>query len=105
MKIELSTDKNIEGSEALAAHVREVVRRHMGHIEEHLTRVEVHLADENAGKSGPQDHRCMMEARPKGSAPIAVTHHADAIHKAVDGAAERLKRVLGAELDKRGNHR
>ena len=105
MKIELSTDKNIEGSEALAAHVREVVRRHMGHIEEHLTRVEVHLADENAGKSGPQDHRCMIEARPKGSAPTAVTHHADTVHQALEGAAERLKRALVAELDKRGNRR
>jgi hypothetical protein len=31
-----------------------------------ITRVEVHVADVNAGKQGSADKRCMMEARPAG---------------------------------------
>ena len=61
---------------------------------EDLTRVEVHLSDENGGKSGPKDKRCKMEARPKGHQPILVSHDADSLTQAVEGAAEKLEHAL-----------
>ena len=61
---------------------------------EDLTRVEVHLSDENGGKSGPKDKRCKMEARPKGHQPILVSHDADSLTQAVEGAAQKLEHAL-----------
>lgn len=59
-----------------------------------LTRVEIHVSDENAGKSGEQDKRCQIEARPKGHSSISVTHKADSLDLAVQGAADKMSHAL-----------
>jgi ribosome-associated translation inhibitor RaiA len=94
MQVQISTDHNIEGHEKLSAHVRGVVESALGHVGDHITRVEVHLSDENGPKSGQSDKRCMMEARLEGQHPIAVTHHAATPGQAVDGAADKLARLI-----------
>lgn len=98
MKIQINTDRNIEGYEALAAHVHGLVEAALKHFSEHITRVEVHLSDENAAKSGQNDKRCMIEARLEGHPPLAVTHHAANVHQAVEGAAEKLLRLIESTL-------
>lgn len=104
MQIQFNTDHNIEGHEALATHVTGVVQHALARLSSHITRVEVHLSDENSDKnghkSGQQDKRCMLEARLEGRPPVAVTHHADTLHKAVDGAADKLTRKLDDLLHK-----
>lgn len=67
MEIEVNTDHNTDGRETVANYVREVVAAAVSHFSDHITRVEVHLGDENGAKSGKEDKRCMMEAR--GAAP------------------------------------
>ena len=57
MKIQLNTDVHIEGTEALAAQVSASVEQALERFSEHITRVEVHLSDENGGKSGQHDQR------------------------------------------------
>ena len=94
MQIQINTDHNIEGREALASHVSGVVQHALKRLSPHITRVEVHLSDENSDKNSHHDRRCMLEARLEGRPPVAVTHHADTLHKAVDGAAEKLTRKL-----------
>jgi len=94
MQIQVHTDRNIEGTEALAAEVKAVVEAALSHVSEHITRVEIHLSDQNGSKSGPDDKRCVMEARLEGRQPIAVTHEAATVEQAVDGAAERLQRSV-----------
>jgi hypothetical protein len=94
MKIQINTDHNIQGSESLSRHTETVVQDALGHLAEHITRVEVHLSDENAKKSGEHDKRCMMEARLQGHQPIAVTHEAETIEQAIGGAAGRLKSLV-----------
>lgn len=94
MQIQINTDHNIEGREALAAHVSGVVESAVGRFSDHVTRVEVHLTDEAGRKSGQNDKRCVMEARLQGRQPIAVTHHAGSLHQAVDGAADKLARLV-----------
>jgi ribosome-associated translation inhibitor RaiA len=59
-----------------------------------LTRVEVHVSDENADKSGAQDKRCQIEARPKGHTPVSVTHKAESLDQAVQGAADKMRHAL-----------
>ncbi|MEL6796637.1 MAG: ribosomal subunit interface protein, partial [Planctomycetota bacterium] len=55
-----------QSSESLDARIREQLVATLGYLADRLTRVEVHLGDENAHKSGPADKRCLIEARPKG---------------------------------------
>jgi hypothetical protein len=65
-----------------------------------LTRIEVHISDENAGKSGQRDKRCMMEARPANQKPVAVTHEAGSVDEACAGAAKKLSNLLETHFGK-----
>ncbi len=105
MKIQINTDVHIDGTEALAAQVRATVEQALERFSEHVTRVEVHLGDENGGKSGQQDQRCMMEARLQGRQPVAVTDHAPSLEQAVNGAAQKLVRLLDSTLGRLHDHR
>ena len=99
MQIQINTDHNIEGREALADQVRGVVESALSRFSDHITRVEVHLSDENSDKKGGNDEmRCMMEARLEGRQPIAVTHQAASLDQAVDGAADKLTRLIESTL-------
>ncbi len=98
MQIQINTDHNIEGSEALSAHVREVVASALGHVSSHVTRVEVHLSDESAQKPGRDSKRCLMEARFENRKPVAVSSHAQSVHQAVESAASKLIRAIESDL-------
>lgn len=94
MHIEISTDNNIDGSDALTKHIKELVSNALAHFDNHITRVEVHLSDANAGKSGQDDMHCMIEARLEGRQPTAVKHSAATLDQAAKGAADKLKNLL-----------
>jgi len=98
MQIQINTDHNTEGHEALAAHVSGVVKDAMSRVVDQVTRVEVHLGDETGHKRGKNDKRCLMEARLEGRSPIAVTHHSATLHQAVDGAAKKLTRLVESTI-------
>lgn len=66
MKIQVNTDANIQGGEALEQQTEAIVQSILGHLAEHITRVEIHLSDENSAKGGNNDKRCLMEARLEG---------------------------------------
>ena len=100
MKIQINTDHNIHGREAMIQRAEAVVESTLGHIAEHITRVEVHLSDENATKGGITDKRCMMEARVEKHQPIAVTQEGETLDQAIDGAAHKLKRLLDHTLSR-----
>lgn len=94
MKIHLHTDSHTEGGAALAEHVESVVEGALGRFGSQISRVEVHLSDANAGKTGSGDKHCTMEARMDGRPPQAVKDSADSVHEAINGAARKLQRVL-----------
>jgi len=98
MKIQINTDNHITGRETLAHQAEAAVKSAVGHLAEHITRVEVHLSDENGDKTGRNDKRCLMEARLEGHQPIAVAHESETIEEALDGAADKLKRSLDHTL-------
>ena len=99
MHIQINTDSNIEGDNALARQVETMVRETLDHFSKQITRVEVHLRDENSGsKSGTEDKRCLLEVRLRDHQPIAVSHHASTLEQAVDGAAKKMKRLLVSTL-------
>lgn len=93
MQVQVRTNQ-IEGSARLQEWVSAEVMDRLEHFDELLTRVVVHISDENAHKSGNDDKRCHIEARPKGHQPISVTHKAEAMGQAIDGAAEKMRHAL-----------
>ncbi|MEO8029997.1 MAG: HPF/RaiA family ribosome-associated protein [Gemmatimonadota bacterium] len=105
MQIQVNTDRNITGHADMIAQVQVVVENALSRFSAHITRVEVHLSDENSDKkSGVNDMRCVMEARLERRKPVAVTEHATTVEQAVEGAAHKLARLVesarGREHDK-----
>lgn len=104
MQIQVNTDNNVEGREELSRRVEAEVAAALSRFGGHLSRVEVHLGDVNAGKGG-DDKRCMMEARPNGQQPVAVTHRAATLEEAFDGAAEKLGNLLESKFGRLHDHK
>ena len=94
MQVRVNTDDNVAGRAELARWVESEVLAGLSRFKQQVTRVEVHLGDENAAKSGEADKRCMMEARAAGQQPLSVTHHASTLHEACRGAIRKLKSAL-----------
>jgi ribosome-associated translation inhibitor RaiA len=105
VQIQVHTDKNVKVSDGLVQHVEDQVEAALSHFRDQITRVEVHLSDENAGRSGDSDKRCVMEARPAGKQPIAVTHHAASVGEAYSGAAHKLKTVIESSYGRSKDHK
>ena len=106
MKVQVNTDSSVKGDKRLESIVEEEVTDKLNRFKGDLTRVEVHIRDENSDKKGgPDDHRCMMEARLSGLDPVAVTHNDADVKRAITGAVNKLRRKLTSTLDKRNEHR
>lgn len=106
MQIQVNTDHNIEGHEELRTYVESLVEGALGRFGERVTRVEVHITDENSGvKGGSNDKRCMMEARLSGRQPTVATHTAASIDQAVGGAIDKLEKILDSTLERVNDHR
>jgi len=82
-------------------HLNEVLAR----FRQDITRVEVHLRDENAGKGGAADKRCTMEARLVDHQPLAVHHDGGNQDEAFRGAAEKLKRLVENTIERARDQR
>jgi ribosome-associated translation inhibitor RaiA len=104
MQIQINTDDNVEGREELARRVESEVSTALSRFGDQITRVEVHLSDENAGKVGGADKRCMMEARPAGLKPLAVSHQGATLDEAYIGATKKLQRALETTLGRLNDH-
>ena len=105
MQVQVHTDHNIGGREALSVHVQGVVESALGRFRDRLTRVEVHLSDQNSGKGGDDDKRCMIEARLAGRQPTAVTHQAATLDQAIDGAIDKVKSALDSTVGRLQDYR
>ncbi len=104
MEVLVNTDSSVENHDALTADVEAAVRHALVRFADRITRVEVHLSDENSHKHGSHDKRCLIEARIAGRQPTAVTHHAEDLTKAVSGASDKLKRALDTVFGKLATH-
>ena len=109
MQIQINTGHNIEGHEALATHFTGVVEDSLSRFGDRLTNVDVHLSNENSEQQDGNDSmRCMIEAHISGYQALAVTHQAETLDQAVDGAAEKLTHLVEntlGKLEHQSNHR
>src|SRR5690606_2823456 len=98
MQIEVRTGNHIQGDERLNERVIEWTEHALSNFSRRITRVEVHISDENGVKETPGDTKCVMEARVEKRQPTAVTEFADNVELAVRGAAAKLARALEREI-------
>lgn len=104
MKIQFNTDKNIEGHQRLETYFTGEMEKSLARFDDKITRIEVHIGDENSDKSGVNDKRCMIEARPANLQPMAVTAHADTVEKAFHLALDKIKKSLSTTFEKQKEH-
>jgi ribosome-associated translation inhibitor RaiA len=107
MQVQINTANNVAGREALMESIEADVRNRLSRYESRLTRVEVHVGDENGEGSAGDDKRCVMEARPAGLDPVTVTEQASSIDQATAGAlgklSSALERTFGKLTDRKGH--
>ena len=101
MIVQINTDNNVEGNARLKAYITEEKGTALARFEDKVTRLEVHLGDENSDKSGINDKRCLIEARPNNMQPVAVTNYSDSSEKAFQGALDKIKKVLDTTFEKK----
>ena len=97
MQIQVHTDRHIQSDERLAEFIRDTLHTKLSRFADHLTRIEVHLSDENGQqKNDGHDKRCLLEARFEGIDPVAITEHAATVGQAISGAADKMQRKLSS---------
>lgn len=105
MQVQVNTANNIEGRDALTQSIEEDVRHRLSRFEGRLTRVEVHVGDENGERNEGDDKRCVIEARPAGLGPVTVTEQAGSIDQATAGALNKLSSALDRTFGKLTNRK
>lgn len=103
MIIQFNTDKNIQGTETLESFVSEKINHALKHFVDKITRIEVHLSDQNADKAGPDDIQCKIEARVEGMQPVMVESKSSTKEKALDDAINKMKATLDTVMGKMRN--
>jgi ribosome-associated translation inhibitor RaiA len=105
MQIQVNSDDNVASNDELRLEVESEIEKTLGRFQDQITRIEVHLSDENADKPGDNDKRCVMEARLAGMQPEAATHSGATIEEAYRGAVKKLRRSLDKTLGRLNDHK
>lgn len=104
MKIQFNTDKNIDGTEDFTSPFVQLIENELMKFSSQITRIEVHLSDEDGHKIGLKAKRCLLEARLSGMNPIAVLSQADTEEQAVSESLQKLKSSLETILGRLNKH-
>lgn len=105
MQIQVNAGARVGGGGALITTVTGMVETALGRFSAHVTRVEVHMSDENGARGGKEDKRCVLEARMEGRKPVAVVENAANMKEAVQGALDKLVRMLDSTVGRLNEHR
>lgn len=104
MLIQLNTDKNLTIHQEYKTKLESLLSHELKRYSDHITRLEVHLSDENGNKGGVNDKRCLLEARLAGRKPIAVVEVGNTHDLSVIGAISKLKPLLDTIFGRLRNH-
>jgi hypothetical protein len=104
MQVRVNTSNGIENKETLDRWADEFLNDSLARFKQEISRIEVQLSDENCGKKGAADRRCMLEARLNGHDPLAVNHHGETQDEAIRGATQKLIKLLEHTLGKLDRH-
>lgn len=97
MLIQLNSNHHIKISSADAEEMEQAIRDRLGRFADWLTRVEVHLSNQDGSKSDETDARCSLEVRPEGRDPVITTADAPDQLASVNAALRSMMTVLERE--------
>ncbi|MEX2213958.1 MAG: ribosome-associated translation inhibitor RaiA [Phycisphaeraceae bacterium] len=94
----------IHSTEAINDHVNKTVNHSLHLWERQVTRVEIHLHDDNGSKGGV-DKRCIMEVRLAGFQPLAVEEVDEDMYNAITKAGSKLERAVRHKIERHEAHK
>jgi hypothetical protein len=94
MEIQVRTDRHVAGDDGLISFIGSEVFEGLGPCAERVMSAHVHLTADRVTRPGAAILRCLLEVRPRGHAPLAVTHRALSKDAAVHGAVADMRGVL-----------
>ena len=101
MKIIINSNSQVDLNEDKIEYFRGDIESSLERFADWVTRIEVHLTDENSAKKGGDDDiRCLMEARPASHQPISIETRAGSPEQSIQEATDMLERRLDAMMDK-----
>ncbi|WP_411885598.1 HPF/RaiA family ribosome-associated protein [Polaromonas sp. YR568] len=104
MQIQVNSKHTMHTGESFERWASGELHESLSRFKGDITRIEVHMSDENGDKASPDQKRCVMEARLAHHDPLAVNHQAPNQDLAFRGASDKLKRVLDHTLGKLRDH-
>ena len=104
MTIQFNTDRHLTLHDEFRDKLNSVLAEKLSRFSDHITRLEVHLSDDNGSKTGLDDKKCLLEARVEGRPPIAVSAHANNYELAVDAAIDKIRSALDKVFDRLKDH-
>ncbi|MFT4535829.1 MAG: hypothetical protein ACJA1A_001655 [Saprospiraceae bacterium] len=104
MIIQINTDKTLNGDHQMQEYFTFQIEEALQRYSSHISRIEVHMKDENGKKEGIDDMSCRLEARINGRQPIAISNQADSMELALLGAIVKIKTALKTTLGRIQHH-
>ncbi|MHC5002683.1 MAG: HPF/RaiA family ribosome-associated protein [Planctomycetota bacterium] len=74
-------------------------------FDEQITRVEVHLHDDDGPKSSGTGKRCVIEVRLAGHQPLGVEHQSNDIYESIRAAAGKAERAVRRRIERHREHK
>jgi len=100
MTILINSDSSVEWEKRSDDFFSDQIAEALERFESQISRIEVHLKDENGKKDGINDFNCLLEARLEGRKPIAVSSQGETIDIAITGAIDKIKSSIETILGK-----
>lgn len=105
MQVQVNSNHTIHTGESFERWATAQLNASLSRFKDDITRIEVHMSDENSERISTDHKRCLMEARLAHHEPLAVNHRASSQDEAFRGASDKLKHALEHFLGKLRNHR
>jgi hypothetical protein len=102
MKILVNSDSSIAMDARLAKYIVGEASELLDRFSDGLTRVEIHVADIDRGKTGKVDKRCLVEVRPRQMKPLVASAQTKDLKTSVNQAMRKMVRALNTTLGKQG---
>lgn len=101
MQVIMNSDNQVDLNGESIEHWRSEITTSLERFNDWITRVEVHVTDENSkSKEGTDDIRCLIEARPANKQPVSVEVRGSSAENAISDGIKTMQRRLSAMVDK-----
>ena len=101
MQVIINSDNQVDLQSNFIEHWQTEIATSLQRFSDWVTRIEVHLTDENSNsKGGVDDIRCLIEARPANRQPVSVEVRGASAEQALADGVQTLDRRLGTMIDK-----